>query len=184
MRPTPLSIPDVLLFDLERHGDDRGFFVETYRDSWFRDAGLPLEFVQDNHARSGRGVLRGLHYQLPPAGQGKLIRVARGRVFDVAVDVRADSPTLGRWVGVELSDERPQMLYIPPGFAHGYCVLSEVADFLYKVTAEYAPAWERGVRWDDPAIGIQWPLAQPTLSARDVALPGLAAAELFGGSGG
>ena len=181
MDVTRLSIPDVLLIDLKRHGDARGFFMETFRESVFDALGLGVRFVQDNHARSSKGVLRGLHYQLPPAAQGKLVRVPRGRVFDVAVDLRRDSPTFGRWVGMELSEARPQMLYIPPGFAHGYCVMSDTADFTYKVTAEYDPSAERGLRWNDPAIGIEWPLAEPSLSERDLVLPGLADAHLFEG---
>jgi len=181
MEVTRLSIPDVLLIDLVRHGDARGFFMETFRESVFDGLDLGVRFVQDNHARSSKGVLRGLHYQLPPAAQGKLVRVPRGRVFDVAVDLRRTSPTLGEWVGMELCEERPQMLYIPPGFAHGYCVLSDTADFTYKVTAEYDPSAERGLRWDDPAIGIEWPLPDPSLSERDLVLPGLAEAALFEG---
>ena len=181
MEYTALTIPDVLLISLRRHGDARGFFMETYRESHFNEVGVSLGFVQDNHARSSRGVLRGLHYQLPPAAQGKLVRVTHGRVFDVAVDLRRDSSHFGKWVGMELDEDRPQMLYIPPGFAHGYCVLSETADFTYKVTAEYAPEWERGLRWNDPTVGIEWPLSEPLLSDRDLRLPCLADAAVFDG---
>jgi dTDP-4-dehydrorhamnose 3,5-epimerase len=135
--------------------------------------------VQDNFARSGKNVLRGLHYQVDPAGQAKLVRVVRGAVFDVAVDLRRDSPTFGRWVGETLTEDNHRMLYIPEGFAHGYVVLSDVADFVYKVSSEYAPDLERGVRWDCPEIGISWPVTAPTLSPKDRSLPSLSRAELF-----
>lgn len=180
MRLTRLAIPDVALIDLVRHGDARGFFEESWRASRFRALGLDVEFVQDNLARSSRGVLRGLHYQLPPAAQGKLVRVTRGRVFDVAVDLRTGSPTFGRWVGVELSEDVPRLLWVPPGFAHGYLVLSESADFTYKVTAEYAPELERGLVWNDPTVDIEWPWdGVPELSSRDRVLPDLAHAAHF-----
>ncbi len=171
---TPLELPGLVLVEETRRGDARGFFAETFRATAFRDAGIPGPFVQENHARSGRGVLRGLHYQLPPRAQGKLIRIVQGEVFDVAVDLRRGSPGFGRWAGVRLSGDAGHMLWIPPGFAHGYLVLSETADFTYKVTAEYDAALDRGVRWDDPEIGVEWPVAAPTLSARDRALPTLA----------
>ena len=176
-RFTPLELPGLVLIEETRRGDARGFFAETWRDSAFRAAGIPGPFVQDNHARSARGVLRGLHYQLPPAAQGKLIRVVTGEVFDVAVDLRKGSPTYGRWKGVRLSGDAGGLLWVPPGFAHGYVVLSESADFTYKVTAEFAPDLDRGVRWDDPAIGIDWPVREPILSEKDRAQPTLEAAE-------
>ncbi|MCS6986103.1 MAG: dTDP-4-dehydrorhamnose 3,5-epimerase [Sphingomonadaceae bacterium] len=176
----PLAIPDVKRLRPVVHGDARGFFLETFRADVFAAAGLPTEWAQDNHSRSTRGVLRGLHYQLVHP-QGKLVRVARGRVFDVAVDLRRSSPTFGRWVGVELTDATLEMLWIPPGFAHGFLVLSDVADFLYKCTTPWDRASDRALRWDDPEVGIRWPLQgqAPTLSPRDAAAPGLKAAELF-----
>jgi dTDP-4-dehydrorhamnose 3,5-epimerase len=173
----PLAIPDVIAVRPTRRGDERGFFQETYRKSAFAAAGLDLTFVQDNFARSTRGVLRGLHYSLPPGAQGKLVGVARGRIFDVAVDLRVGAPTYGRWVGRELDATTGELLWIPPGFAHGYAVLSDVADVAYKVTAEYAPDLDRGIRWNDPAIGVAWPLDAPIVSAKDAAQPLLAAAE-------
>jgi len=173
----PLEIPEVILVRSTRHGDDRGFFQESYKASAFAAAGIEGPFVQDNWARSSRGVLRGLHYQLPPAAQGKLVGVGRGRIFDVAVDLRVGAPTYGRWVGRTLDAEQGEMLWVPPGFAHGYGVLSDVADVFYKVTAEYAPALDRGVRWDDPAIGVRWPIERPVVSAKDRVQPLLADAE-------
>jgi len=154
------------------HADDRGFFVETYSRDAYREAGVAVDFVQDNHSRSGRGTLRGLHYQRRP-GQAKLIRAARGRIWDVAVDIRPGSPTFGQWEAIELDDESHHQLFVPVGFAHGYCVLSEVADVAYKVSAPYDATEERGIAWDDPAIGIKWPLADPLLSRRDRAAPAL-----------
>ena len=173
----PLEIPDVVLVRPTRHQDARGSFTETYRRSAFERAGIAADFVQDNLAGSAGGVLRGLHYQLPPAAQGKLVGVVRGRIFDVAVDLRAGGPTYACWVGRALDAEAGALLWIPPGFAHGYVVLSDWADVSYKVTAEYAPDLERGVRWDDLTIGIEWPVRDPVLSDRDRALPVLAAAE-------
>ena len=173
MQATPLAIADVMLIEPKVFGDSRGFFYESFNQQAFDQAtGVHLPFVQDNHSRSRRGVLRGLHYQLPPKAQGKLVRVVRGAVFDVAVDIRRDSPTYGQWVGVELSEENHRQLWIPPGLAHGFVVLSETADFLYKTTDTYSPAHERSIRWDDPAIGIEWPLAahgisEPLLSDKD-----------------
>ena len=173
MQATPLAIADVMLIEPQVFGDSRGFFYESFNQQAFDQAtGVHLPFVQDNHSRSRRGVLRGLHYQLPPKAQGKLVRVVRGAVFDVAVDIRRDSPTYGQWVGVELSEENHRQLWIPPGLAHGFVVLSETADFLYKTTDTYSPAHERSIRWDDPAIGIDWPLAahgisEPLLSDKD-----------------
>ncbi|MCW5666898.1 MAG: dTDP-4-dehydrorhamnose 3,5-epimerase [Piscinibacter sp.] len=183
MRFTPTALPEVLIVEPQVHGDARGFFMESFNQRAFDAAvGRHVEFVQDNHSRSLRGVLRGLHYQLPPHAQGKLVRVARGAVFDVAVDLRRGSPGFGRWVGVELSEDNQRQLWIPPGFAHGFLVLSESADFLYKTTDYYAPECEASVRWDDPALAIGWPLAggqAPTLSGRDAAAPVLAQARLF-----
>ncbi len=153
---TRTEIPDVLLLEPRVFGDSRGFFVETFRQSWLEEAGLDLRFVQDNQSRSSRGVLRGLHYQLQQP-QGKLVRVAQGRVFDVAVDVRLGSPTFGRWTGAVLDDENHRQLYIPPGLAHGFVVLSETAEFLYKCTNYYHPPSENGILWNDPDIGIEWP---------------------------
>ncbi len=169
----PTDILDVLILEPKVFGDARGFFFESYNQRDFEAAtGLHgLTFVQDNHSRSRRGVLRGLHYQLPPKAQGKLVRVVRGAVFDVAVDIRRDSPTFGRWVGVELSESNHRQLWIPPGFAHGFLVLSDEADFLYKTTDYYSPAHERCIRWDDPTLAIEWPLAEdaPLISAKDAA---------------
>lgn len=173
----PETIPDVVRIRSGRHADSRGRFSERFRSSAFGAAGLPTDFPQDNWARSGRGVLRGLHYQLPPAAQGKLVWVARGRIFDVAVDLRPDSRTRGRWVALELDDREGEMLWIPPGFAHGYQVLSEEADVIYKVTSEYAPELDRGIRWDDPELAIPWPLPDPVLSERDRGLPAFGEAE-------
>lgn len=181
MKLTPLAIPDVILIEPVIHGDNRGFFLESWNARKFAEAGLDLHFVQDNHSRSARYTLRGLHYQIEQS-QGKLVRVTAGEVFDVAVDLRRSSPTFGRWVGVRLSEACGSMLWIPPGFAHGFCVLTETADFLYKCTEFYAPEHERSIRWDDPDIGIVWPLppdVQPLLSARDAAGLRLRAAPVF-----
>ena len=152
-------------------GDERGFFLESYKRSDFADQGIIAEFHQDNHSMSSRGVLRGLHFQRPPAAQGKLVRVVRGEVFDVGVDLRLGSPTFGHWEGVLLNETEGAMLYLPPGLAHGYCVLSPEADLAYKVTAEYSPEADTGIRWDDPQIGVEWPLDEPHLSERDTGLP-------------
>jgi len=173
----PLAIPDVVLVRPERHVDQRGYFEESYRRSAFAEAGLAVDFVQDNFARSYRNVLRGLHYQLPPAAQAKLVGVATGKIFDVAVDLRAGSPTFSRWVGCTLDADERAFLWIPEGFAHGYVVLSDVADVTYKVTAEYASHLDRGIRWDDPAIGVEWPVRDPIVSPKDRAQPTLEAAE-------
>ncbi|WP_448586842.1 dTDP-4-dehydrorhamnose 3,5-epimerase [Thermaurantiacus sp.] len=181
MKVEPLAIPEVKLIRPRVHGDARGFFLETFNERLFEAHGLPISWAQDNHSRSARGVLRGLHYQLR-APQGKLVRVSRGRVFDVAVDIRRPSSTFGQWTGAELTDEGLEMLWIPPGFAHGFLVLSEVADVQYKCTTLWDPDSDRGIRWDDPAIGIAWPLdgEAPLLSPRDGALPLLAEARVFG----
>jgi len=179
MKVTPTAIPDVLLVEPQVFGDDRGFFFESYNERAFAAAvGGPVRFVQDNHSRSGRGVLRGLHYQAEQP-QGKLVRVVTGAVFDVAVDIRPGSPTCGAWVGVELTEANRHQLWIPPGLAHGFLVLSESAEFLYKTTDYYAPRHERCILWNDPTLAIRWPLAgQPILSARDAAgLPFVAAAD-------
>ncbi len=168
-----LELPGVILVRSSRHGDDRGYFQETYRRSTFTAGGLEEEFVQDNFARSIRGVLRGLHFQRRPMAQGKLVRVTLGAVLDVAVDLRPESPAFRRWIGVELR-EAGAMLYIPPGFAHGYYVLSPEAHLAYKVTAEYAPELDSGVRWNDPDLGIVWPSDSPVLSEKDRNLPFLA----------
>ena len=178
---TPTAIPDVLILEPKVFGDSRGFFFESFNAKDFAQAtGLKVDFVQDNHSRSARGVLRGLHYQLEQA-QGKLVRVVRGAVFDVAVDIRKSSPTFGQWVGYELSEDNHRQFWVPPGFAHGFVVLSETADFLYKTTDYYAPAHERCIAWNDPAIGITWPPGlAPQLSAKDQAGLPLAQAEVFG----
>jgi dTDP-4-dehydrorhamnose 3,5-epimerase len=173
------ALPGVLLIEPKVFGDARGFFLESWNRQSFANAGLDMDFVQDNHSRSARGVLRGLHYQLSNP-QGKLVRVTQGAVFDVAVDINRSSPHFGQWVGYELSAENHRMLWIPPGFAHGFLVLSETADFLYKCTSLYDPPSERSLAWNDPAIGIDWPLTSaPLLSAKDEAAPMLAKAELF-----
>ena len=171
MKATPLAIPDVVLLEPKVFGDARGFFFESFNAEQFAAAtGLRPIFVQDNHSMSTRGVLRGLHYQLPPKAQGKLVRVTRGEVFDVAVDIRPGSPTFGKWVGSRLSAENKAQLWIPAGFAHGFLVLSESAEFFYKTTEYYAPEYERCIAWNDPAIGIEWPLSDaPQLSIKDQA---------------
>jgi len=174
MKVTPTALPEVLVLEPSVFGDERGFFMESYNRRVFNEAvGYDVEFVQDNHSRSTRGVLRGLHFQLPPQAQGKLVRVTSGAVFDVAVDVRRDSPRFGQWVGLELSEANKRQLWIPAGFAHGFLVLSDQADFLYKATDYYAPELERTVRWDDPSVGVSWPDAgSPVrLSAKDAVAP-------------
>jgi dTDP-4-dehydrorhamnose 3,5-epimerase len=183
LKVTQTALPGMLILEPEIYGDARGFFLESYNERDFREAtGADPTFVQDNHSRSARGVLRGLHYQIEKA-QGKLVRVMHGRVFDVGVDLRRGSPDLGRWCGVELSGDAPQrMLWIPPGFAHGFVVLSESADFLYKATEYYAPEHERSILWNDPDIGIEWPLrglGEPLLSAKDEAGVRLKDAEIY-----
>jgi dTDP-4-dehydrorhamnose 3,5-epimerase len=175
LKITESPLPGVLILEPRVFGDERGFFVETFRESMLVDAGVHERFVQDNQSRSRRGTLRGLHYQLVQP-QGKLVRVARGRVFDVAVDVRRGSPHFGKWFGMELDDRAHRMLYVPPNFAHGFLVLSEEADFVYKCTDYYHPASERGVLWNDPGIGIEWPEVSGTiLSEKDAGLPTLSA---------
>ena len=181
MKATPTAIPDVLIIEPKVFGDARGFFYESFNGKAFDDAvGRHVEFVQDNHSRSTKGVLRGLHYQIQQP-QGKLVRVARGAVFDVAVDIRKSSPTFGQWVGVELTEDNHKQLWVPPGFAHGFVVLSETADFLYKTTDYYAPAYERCIVWNDPEIGVAWPDVgmAPKLSGKDAAGVALRGAEVF-----
>ncbi|AEB83026.1 dTDP-4-dehydrorhamnose 3,5-epimerase [Alicycliphilus denitrificans] len=179
MKATPLAIPDVVLIEPKVFGDARGFFFESFNQKAFDEAtGTNFQFVQDNHSRSGRGVLRGLHYQVQQP-QGKLVRVVRGAVWDVAVDIRRNSPTFGRWVGAELSEDNQRQLWVPPGFAHGFVALSESADFLYKTTDYYAPQHERCIAWNDAQLAIAWPYAgEPVLSAKDQAGKPLAEAEL------
>ncbi len=186
MRAVPVTLPGVVLLELDVYGDHRGRFMETFRRERYAELGIGvgLEFVQDNFSSSVRGTLRGLHYQLR-APQGKLVHVTRGEVFDVAVDIRRGSPMFGRWFGTTLSADNHRQMWIPPGFAHGFLVTSAEADFAYKVTAEYAPADERAIAWNDPDLAIAWPLdgvvadgGAPTLSRRDEAAPGLRAAEL------
>ena len=180
MKITPTAIPDVLLIEPKVFGDARGFFFESFNRKAFREAtGLDLDFVQDNHSRSARGVLRGLHYQVQQP-QGKLVRVVRGAVFDVAVDIRRGSPTFGQWAGVQLSEENQCQMWIPPGLAHGFLVISDNADVLYKTTDYYAPAQERCIRWDDETLAIAWPLngAAPTVSPKDAMAPGFSGAEI------
>lgn len=179
MKASATSIPDVLVIEPKVFGDARGFFFESFNQRAFNEAvGADVHFVQDNHSRSSKGVLRGLHFQVQQP-QGKLVRVVRGAVFDVAVDIRHASPTFGKWVGVELTENNQRQLWIPPGLAHGFLVLSDVADFLYKTTAYYAPAYERCIAWNDPALAIAWPdVGQvPQLSVKDSAASGLADCE-------
>jgi dTDP-4-dehydrorhamnose 3,5-epimerase len=180
MKVTPTALPEVLLLEPAVFGDERGFFMESYNARRFREAtGIEAEFVQDNHSRSVRGVLRGIHYQVVRP-QGKLVRVAAGRVFDVAVDLRRSSPRFGRWVGVELSDRNNHQLWVPPGFGHAFLVLSDSADFLYKTTDYWYREHDRSLRWNDPALAIDWPLAgEPLLAAKDAAAPLLAEAEVY-----
>jgi len=181
MKVTPLEIPDVLLIEPRIHGDDRGFFMETWRKDSFEDSGIGVKFVQENHSRSCRGVLRGLHYQIEHA-QGKLVRVISGEVFDVAVDLRRSSSHFGHWTGVRLSDDNKRQLWVPPGFAHGFLVMSDSVDFVYKCTEYYAPEFERFLRWNDPSLAIDWPLdpdVEPILSERDAAGKSFAEAEAY-----
>lgn len=180
MKVTRLAIPEVVLIEPQVFGDARGFFFESFNQKTFNEAtGTNHPFVQDNHSRSSQGVLRGLHYQIQQP-QGKLVRVARGKVWDVAVDIRKSSPTFGQWVGAELSEDNQHQLWVPPGFAHGFVVLSESADFLYKTTDYYAPEHERCIAWNDPQLGIRWPYeGEPRLSAKDAQGLALAVAEVF-----
>jgi dTDP-4-dehydrorhamnose 3,5-epimerase len=181
MNATPLALPDVILLEPRIFGDDRGWFYESFNARSFAAAtDLDVTFVQDNHSRSSRGVLRGLHFQLPPAAQGKLVRAVAGSVFDVAVDIRRSSPTFGRWVGERLSAENKRQMWVPAGFAHGFLALEDGTEVLYKTTDFYNKAAEGAVRWDDPEIGIAWRQDQaPLLAAKDAAAPLLADAQLF-----
>lgn len=180
MKVTPTAIPEVMILEPKVFGDDRGFFFESYSQRAFREVtGLDVEFVQDNHSKSARNVLRGLHYQVDHA-QGKLVRVVQGAVFDVAVDIRRSSPTFGKYVGVELSAENKRQLWVPAGFAHGFLVLTETAEFLYKTTDFYYPEHERCIAWNDPEIGIAWPIGEsPVLSAKDAKGASLREAAVF-----
>ncbi len=180
MKIIPTAIPDLLILEPKVFGDTRGFFFESFNASSFRQAtGLDVIFVQDNHSRSQKGVLRGLHYQVRQS-QGKLVRVVRGAVFDVAVDIRQSSPAFGQWLGIELTEDNHRQFWIPPGFAHGFVVLTDSADVLYKTSVYYAPEYERCILWNDPAIGIQWPLAgEPLLSEKDKAGLPLHQTEVF-----
>jgi dTDP-4-dehydrorhamnose 3,5-epimerase len=173
MRRLPSRLEGPSLIEPTIHSDSRGFFVETYRRNDLAQLGVAVDFVQDNHSRSRRGVVRGIHFQLPP-GQAKLVRCARGAIFDVVVDLRYGSPTYGEWEAHELSDENHRQLYVPVGFGHGFCVLSEEADVVYKVSSYYDPSIERAVAWDDPDIGIEWPQLELIVSDRDAAAPRLA----------
>lgn len=182
MKAIPTSIPEVLIIEPRVFGDSRGFFFESFNQKDFcQTTGLDVSFVQDNHSRSVKGVLRGLHYQIRQP-QGKLVRVVRGAVFDVAVDIRKSSPNFGRWVGVALTEDNHRQLWMPPGFAHGFYVLSDSADFLYKTSDYYNPDFERSLLWNDPRIGISWPIetgTQPVVSVKDARAAGLADAEVF-----
>ena len=178
MKVTRTAIPEVLILEPKVFGDDRGFFLESFSARRYAEAGITLPFVQDNISRSVKGTLRGLHLQ-EPTGQGKLVSCLQGVVYDVAVDVRRGSPTFGKWVGVELSDRDHRQFWVPPGFAHGFCVVSETANFYYKCTDYYAPENERGVAWDDPDLAIDWPVKNPILSKKDAAAPRLKDAEVL-----
>ena len=178
MQVTPTEIPDVLVVEPRVFGDHRGFFYESWNRRAFAAAGLDVDFVQDNHSRSTRGVLRGLHYQIRHA-QGKLVRVIAGEVYDVAVDLRRSSPTFGRHVAVTLSADDERMLWVPPGFAHGFCVTSDSADFLYKTTDYWHAEHERTLKWNDPALGIEWPVRDPVIAAKDAAGVPIASAETY-----
>ena len=173
----PQCIPDVVLIRRELYGDERGSFSESYKRTAFQEAGITVDFVQDNMVFSEKHVLRGLHYQLPPHAQGKLVTVSRGDIVDVAVDLRGGQPTFGKWVAARLTAGGGEMLWVPSGFAHGYLVLSDTADVAYKVTAEYDPRSDRGIRWNDPELGIAWPISSPILSEKDRALPPLSEAD-------
>jgi dTDP-4-dehydrorhamnose 3,5-epimerase len=172
-RPLETKLDGVVLLEPEVHGDERGFMVETYRHDTWAELGVGVEFVQHNHSRSARGTLRGLHFQTEP-GQAKLVRCPRGKIFDVAVDLRRDSPTYGQWEGHVLDDEAHRQLFVPAGFGHGFAVLSEIADVAYLLSSTYDPATESGIAWNDPEIGVKWPVAEPLLSERDRRAPSLA----------
>ena len=168
---TKLDIPEVILVEAQSSSDDRGFFLETFKESVFISNGIDTKFVQDNFSHSIKGVLRGLHYQKNPKAQTKLVTVLRGKIFDVAIDIRKDSPTFGKWVGEILSENNHKLLCVPEGFAHGFYVLSEEADVLYKVSQEYSPEHDRGIIWNDPEIDIDWPVDKPIISKKDLQLP-------------
>lgn len=172
------DIKDLLIIQPKKFGDDRGFFVETFKKSDFVAAGINEEFVQDNHSCSAKGVLRGIHFQSDPMAQGKLVRVTQGSVWDVAVDLRSDSETFGKWFGIELSAENGTMFYIPPGFGHGFVTLEDNTHFMYKCTNEYSPEHDGGIRWDDPELGIEWPLTDVQVSEKDAKLPYLSEVKL------
>jgi dTDP-4-dehydrorhamnose 3,5-epimerase len=174
----PLAIPDVILIEPKIFKDDRGFFAETYKETDFRDNGIDYNFIQENHSNSSAGVLRGLHYQLNPKAQGKLVRVTSGSVFDVAVDIRKNSPTYGQHVSAMLTAQNHHMLWIPPGFAHGVLVLEDNTQLIYKASDLYSPEHERAIRWDDPDINIAWPMQNPLLSGKDLVAPSLKEAEI------
>ncbi len=176
---TPAGLPGIVIVQPQAFLDGRGFFIESYKESEFHEAGITGRFVQDNHSFSVRGVLRGLHYQLPPFAQGKLVGVFEGRVWDVTVDIRPDSPAFCKWYGIELSAQDHRMLYIPPGFAHGFVALTNQAQLFYKCTAEYRKECEAGIRWNDPTIGITWPLNDVIVSERDRTLPLISQASIF-----
>jgi dTDP-4-dehydrorhamnose 3,5-epimerase len=163
----PTAIPDVVVIKPKVFGDDRGFFMETYKRSEFAAAGIDAPLLQGNHSRSSAGTLRGLHYQRAPKAQGKLVRVVSGEIYDVAVDIREGSPTFGKWVAVTLSGDNRQSIYVPPGFAHGFCVTSDATEVIYMTTDEYAPDLEQGIPWNDPDLAIRWPVTEPSLSPRD-----------------
>jgi dTDP-4-dehydrorhamnose 3,5-epimerase len=173
------ELPDVILINPVVFGDERGFFMESYKESEFSNHGIKDYFVQDNHSKSQKNVLRGLHFQLPPFGQAKLVRCIVGEIFDVAVDIRKNSKTFGQWTGHVLSENNKHMLYIPSGFAHGYFTISEIAEVLYKTTAEYAPEYDRGIIWNDPKINIAWPSFEVLLSEKDQKHPPLDEADIF-----
>lgn len=172
--PCTFTYPEIdglVLVEPVTYSDERGYFLESFKESEFRGAGIAARFVQDNHSMSRKNVIRGLHFQKDPSAQGKLVRVVKGRVWDVAVDIRPMSSTFGKWFGVELSDQNHLMLYVPPGFAHGFASLSEEVHLLYKCTLEYDPALDAGFRWDDPDAAVSWPVEDPILSRKDLALP-------------
>jgi len=173
------EIPGLVIIEPRAFSDDRGFFLESYKKSDFVKNGIDVEFVQDNHSRSSKGVLRGLHYQKPPYAQAKLVRVLKGTVWDIAVDIRKNSPTYKKWIGVELSEENRRMFYIPEGFAHGFIALSDEVHLLYKCSNEYSPTSDAGIIWNDPEFAIDWPVEKPLLSEKDMILPYLKDAEVF-----
>jgi len=176
VRRIETDIPDLVLLETTAHGDERGFLVESFREDLWAEHGVEGPFLQENHSRSSKGILRGLHFQTQP-GQAKLVRCVRGAIWDVSVDLRPDSPTYKRWDGYELSDENQRQLFVPVGFGHGFCVLSDLADVAYKLTSVYDPETEAGIRWDDPDVGVEWPVSNPQLSERDKTAPTLAEIE-------